>query len=330
VSTKARTSQSKDPKFWYDLAVEGFIVQGKSQRTAESYAREIRILAKYCKKPLNQVTEDEVREYVVYRRVKCGLCATSMRILFCGLKFLFRDILGIDYPLLETMRAQSERRLPKVLTRREVVTILNHVSTPSNYAYLRTVYSCGLRLSEALNLTIHDIDGERRLLKIRGKGNKDRYVPLPEATLILLRKYWSTHKNKTLIFPALGRDMKQGPTSEKPMAIASVQGALKRAAKAGSVDPKGVRVHVLRHSYATHLLEAGVNIRAIQKYLGHANLNNTMIYLHLTHFEERNNAEVVNRLMGRVPLLTPFDVDAWKAPNGEIAKRQARGRGGRR
>ena len=239
MSNAARNSKSTDPQFWYELAVENFLVQGKSKRTAETYAREIRILAAHYKKPLNKLSEDEIRKFIVYRRIECKLCATSMRILFCGLKFLFSEVLGIDYPLFETMKAQSEHRLPKVLTRKEVITVLNHVATFANYTYLRTVYTCGLRLSEALYLTVHDIDGERRLLKIRGKGNKERYVPLPEATYELLKAYWSTHRNRKLIFPALGRNMKKGPTSDKPMAISSVQGAVKRAARAGKVDQIG-------------------------------------------------------------------------------------------
>lgn len=307
MSNEAKTSKSKDPKYWYNLAVENFIVQGKSQRTAETYARELRILTKYYNKPLNKLTEDEIRKYVVYRQVECGLHPTSMRVLFCGLKFLFQDILDIDYPIFKKMRAKRERSLPDVLTRREVVTVLNHISTFHSYTFFRTLYSCGLRLSEGLNLRIQDIEGERGFLKINGKGSKDRYVPLPQATYELLKLYWRTHKNKRMIFPALGNKFNKASTSTKPMAMSSVQNSLKDAARSAKVKPEKVRAHVLRHSYATHLLEAGVSIRAIQKYLGHATLEQTMVYLHLTELKEKDSVTVINSMMGQLPLLIPFD-----------------------
>ena len=314
MSNEAKTSKSKDPKYWYDLAVENFIIQGKSKRTAESYARELRLLTKYYQKPLNKLTEDEIRKYVVYRKVECGLHPTSMRILFCGFKFLFREILGIDYPIFKSMRAQSEHRLPDVLTRREVITVLNNISTFHSYVFFRTLYSCGLRLSEGLNLRVQDIDGARGVLKINGKGSKDRYVPLPVATYRLLGLYWKTHKNKKLIFPALGVNMKKGSVSTTPMSQSSVQSSLKAAARGAKIKPEKVRAHVLRHSYATHLLEAGVSIRAIQKYLGHANLEQTMVYLHLTELKEKDGAAVINSMMGRVPLLMPFDSEDIALP----------------
>jgi site-specific recombinase XerD len=307
--TEARTSKSVDPKYWFNLAVENFIVQGKSERTAKTYARDLKILVKYYNKPLNQLTEDEIRKYVVYRQIDCGLQPPSMKILFCGLKFLFREILDMDYPIFDVMKAKREHRLPDVLTRGEVIKVLNHIATFHSYVFFRTLYSCGLRLSEALNLRVQDIDGERMYLKINGKGSKDRYVPLPKATYELLRLYWKTHKNEKLIFPALGRKLTKAPTAETPMSMSSVQNALKAAAKSAKVKPDKVRAHVLRHSYATHLLEAGVGIRAIQQYLGHANLEQTMVYLHLTDLKITDSITIINSLMGQQPLLIPFDAE---------------------
>jgi len=319
MSNEAKTSKSVDPKYWFNLAVENFIIQGKSKRTAESYARELRILTKHYNKPLNKLTEDEIRKYVVYRKVECGLHPTSMRILFCGLKFLYRDILKINYPLFEQMRAQSEHRLPDILTRKEVITVLNHISTFHSYTLFRTIYTCGLRLSEGLNLRVQDIDGSQGFLKINGKGSKDRYVPLPKPTYALLKLYWRTHKNKTLIFPAHGRSMKKASTSKMPMSQSSVQSALKAAARSANIKPEKVRAHALRHSYATHLLEKGVSIRAIQKYLGHANLEQTMVYLHLTDIKEKEGREVIESIMGQLPLLIPFDADDIAKPISQQA-----------
>ena len=116
----------------------------------------------------------------------------------------------------------------------------------------------------------------------RGKGAKDRYVPLPHETLALLRLYWKTHRNPTWLFPACGRDHKHMATATSPMRRSSVQGAFRQATQRASIIKRDVGVHTLRHSYATHLLEAGVNLRAIQRYMGPAHLETTMLYLHLT------------------------------------------------
>lgn len=131
----------------------------------------------------------------------------------------------------------------------------------------------------------------------RGKGAKDRYVPIPEETLLLLRKYWKTHRNPVLIFPALGRGCKSGSTSNTPMNRGSVQGAFIRAKKKANINKRGVSIHTLRHSYATHLLEAGVNIRVIQRYMGHRMLETTMKYLHLTKKGQEDAYQIINTVM---------------------------------
>jgi integrase/recombinase XerD len=156
----------------------------------------------------------------------------------------------------------------------------------------------GLRLQEALYLQVSDIDGQRLQVHVhRGKGAKDRYVPLPEETLALLRTDWKTHRHKTWLFPATGRDQKQGPMATSPMSRASVQGAFRKAKGRAGINKMGVAIHTLRHSYATHLLEAGVNPRLIQRYLGHAQLDTTMVYLHLTQTGHEDAYTRLNSLM---------------------------------
>ena len=130
----------------------------------------------------------------------------------------------------------------------------------------------------------------------RGKGTKDRYVPLPQETLILLRRYWKTHRNTILIFPAVGRGHTNGPTSTVPMNRASVQGALVRAVKKADVA-KMISVHTLRHAYATHLLEQGVNIRVIQRYMGHKCREKTLRYLHLTRKGAEDAYQIIDSFM---------------------------------
>ena len=164
--------------------------------------------------------------------------------------------------------------------------------------YFTTVYSLGLRLQEALSLQVSDIDGQCLQVHVhRGKGAKDRYVPLPEDTLALLRTYWKTHRNKTWLFPATGRDQKQSSSATSPMRRTSVQGAFRKAKQRAGITKTGVAIHTLRHSYATHLLEAGVNPRLIQRYLGHTQLETTMVYLHLTHKGHDDAYERLNSLM---------------------------------
>jgi site-specific recombinase XerD len=130
----------------------------------------------------------------------------------------------------------------------------------------------------------------------RGKGAKDRYVPLPPRTLAMLRQYWGTHRHPAWLFPATGRDQRQAAAAKQPMAKASVQGAMRRVVLQLGLG-KQVSIHTLRHSYATHLLEAGVNLRLIQQYLGHSSLQTTMVYLHLTATGQEQAVATIGRLM---------------------------------
>lgn len=224
-----------------------------------------------------------------------------MRICHAGIKFFFHHVLKKDWHLLLLAKARREKRLPAVLSREEVKRIMAKVAPFHNYAYLMTVYTCGLRLQEGLFLEVSDIDGARRMIHIhRGKGAKDRYVPLPEYTYALLRRYWATHRNPKLIFPAVGRGQQNAPTAQEPMSIDGVQGAFRRAKFDAEISKRGVSVHTLRHSYATHLLEAGVNLRVIQKYLGHSSIETTMVYLHLTNKGMEDAYQIINSVMREV------------------------------
>ena len=131
----------------------------------------------------------------------------------------------------------------------------------------------------------------------RGKGAKDRFIPLPNSILMLLRRYWVTHKNPCLIFPAMGRNCKQAKHAQTPMAKSSVQGAFRKARFSAGIKKRRVSIHTLRHSYATHLFEAGVNLRIIQRYMGHAQLETTMVYLHLTRKGQDDAYQIINNVM---------------------------------
>ncbi len=203
-----------------------------------------------------------------------------------------------QWPVFEYLKAQKVKRLPFVLNRDEVLQILQQVHTFHNYVFLTTVYTCGLRLQEALYLQTSDIDSKRMMIHVhRFKGAKDRYIPLPEETLTLLRKYWVTHRNALLIFPALGRGHQNASKSKTPIAIDSVQGTFRNAKSKAGINKRRVTIHTLRHSYATHLLEEGVNIRVIQRYLGHTMLETTMVYLHLTQKGQEDAYTIINQTM---------------------------------
>ncbi len=178
-----------------------------SERTQQCYTRSVRMLADYYHKTPDQITEDELQEYFLYRINQSKQAPNTMKISCSGIKFFFTNVLKRKWHIFNILRAKREKRLPCVLSRPEVDRILKHVRTFHCRVFQTTVYSCGLRLQEALYLQVSDIDGCRMMIHVhRGKQAKDRYVPLPEETLCLLRRYQCVHRNQRLIFPALGRN----------------------------------------------------------------------------------------------------------------------------
>ncbi len=283
---------------WYDRTIQALQLNGKGERTQEAYARSVRMLTQFYDKSPDLITEQELQDYFLHRKNVDHWSPNTMRICYCGIRFCYEHVLQRNWHILGILRAQNERRLPAVLSREEVRSILALVKTFQNYAYLSTVYSCGLRLHEGLHLEVSDIDSTRMMIHVhRGKGAKDRYVPLPQSTLHLLRRYWVTHRHPCLLFPALGRNGNGAKDAPSPMAKSSVQGAFRRAKFAAGILKKVVSVHTLRHSYATHLLEAGVNLRVIQRYMGHAQLETTMVYLHLTQKGQEDACQLINQVM---------------------------------
>ena len=283
---------------WYENSIKTLQLAGKGERTQECYTRAVRMLIEFYGKTPDLISEQELQDYFLHRRNVSKWSPNTMRICYCGIRFFFENVLKRDWHILGILRAQNEHRLPAVLSREEIRRFFACVKTFHNYVYLSTVYSCGLRLHEGLHLEVSDIDSTRMMIHVhRGKGAKDRYVPLPQSTLNLLRRHWLTHRNPLLVFPALGRNGKGAKDAKTPMAKSSVQGAFRRAILDASIRKKGVCVHTLRHAYATHLLEAGVNLRVIQRYMGHARLETTMIYLHLTQKGQEDATHLINQVM---------------------------------
>ncbi|MCK5602778.1 site-specific integrase [Candidatus Pacearchaeota archaeon] len=276
-------------------------LNGQSESTQKVYTREVRVLSDFYNKSPKLISEKELQAYFLHRKNSDGLSAGAMKTCYYGIRFFYTNVLYRDWKTLSLIRPATEKRLPSVLSVEEVRLILGHVSMFHNRVFLTTVYNCGLRLQEALDLQVSDIDSNRMMVYIhRGKGAKDRYVPLPEKTLLLLRKYWKTHCNPKLIFPATGNDHKQAPTSIKPMSKSGVHGAFRRSLLKSGIIKRKISIHTLRHSYATHLLEAGVNLRTIQRYMGHAQLATTMCYLHLTNKGQDDAYQLINSIMQEV------------------------------
>lgn len=285
-------------KDYYQKSIKALQLAGMSERTQQCYTRAVRQLVDFYNRTPDKITEKQLQDYFLHRRNQDKWSAATLRIAQSGIKFFFTNVLKRKWHTFNYLNAKRERRLPCILSREEVFNILGKVKTFHNYAFLSTVYACGLRLSEALAIQVSDIDKARMMLHVhRGKGAKDRFVPLPQATLLLLRRYWVTHKNPVLIFPAVGRGQNLAAASKTPMALDSVQGAFRQARFAAGIKKRRVSIHTLRHCYATHLLEAGTNPRVIQRYMGHSNLETTMAYFHLTRKGAEDAYAIINTLM---------------------------------
>ncbi len=270
---------------------------GLSERTQDAYLRALRQLADHFHTPPDRLTEAQLRDDFLHLKNDRRFAAASLGIAYSGIKFFYAHTVPRDWPTLKRLRVPREKRLPDVLSVDEVRQLIAAVRMPHNRTYLQTVYSLGLRLGEGLHLQVSDIDSARMMVHVhRGKGAKDRFVPLPPRTLKALRQYWATHRHPSWLFPATGRDHHQAAHADGPMERSSVQGALRRVVRDLGFR-KAISIHTLRHSYATHLLEAGVNLRLIQQSLGHSSLQTTMVYLHLTTVSHEQARERIDALM---------------------------------
>lgn len=271
--------------------IEDMQLRGLAVRTQEAYLLAVSQLAKHYRKSPDQIEEEELRQYFLFLKNEKHAARASCTIALCGIKFFFQQTLGREWKTFEFLRPPKEKKLPVVLSVAEVGRVLACVHRSRYRVCLTTIYACGLRLLEGVYLQVKDIDGERQLLHIhQGKGGKDRCVPLPSACLKMLRQHWLTHRNPLWLFPSPFEETHQ------PMSASGIQRALRRAVQESGVH-KEATVHTLRHSYATHLLEAGVNLRIIQSYLGHASPSTTSIYTHLTSITEAQTRHTIDEIV---------------------------------
>jgi integrase/recombinase XerD len=216
---------------WYEKSINLLQLNGKCERTQEAYTRAVRMLIDFYDKTPDSITEEELQAYFLHRKNLDHWSPNTMRIWYCGSHFFFVHVLKRNWHLFNLLRAQTEKRLPAVLSREEIRQILTHVHTSHNPAFLTTVYSCGLRLQEALHREVSDIDSHPMVIQVpRGKGAKDRFVPLPQATLKLLRTHGRAHRHPPPPVSRLrqgwpigthhsnpyGQKQRRGARSEKP------------------------------------------------------------------------------------------------------------------
>ena len=283
----------------YEAMLEDLQLAGMSQRTVHGYLRAVRQLADWAETPPDKITERQLWQYFLYLKNVKQFAYGSIRVAFSGIKFYYTRTCKRSWETLATMKLQHAKTLPEVLTMEQVRQIVSACRVERIAVFFWTVYSMGLRLEEARNLQVRDIDSARMMVHVhRGKGAKDRYIPLPTSTLLWLREHWRTHQHPRFLFPAEGRDHKQSNVSAAPIQPTTVQKAMSKIAEELNFA-KRVTIHTLRHSYATHLLESGVSLKVIQKYLGHSSLQTTMVYLHLTETAEANAREKIESIFQR-------------------------------
>jgi site-specific recombinase XerD len=258
----------------------------------------VRQLAEHYHRGPDQLTEEDLRQYFLYLANEKQVARATATIALCGIRFFFEQTLRREWTTLRFVRPAREHKLPVVLSRDEVRRVLAAVRIPVYRVCLTTIYACGLRLLEGARLQVADVDSARMVVHVHGKGKQDRYVPLPAPILPGLRAYWQTHRSPQWLFPAPTRRGLAHSLAHNggPVTDSSLQSAFHRAVLKSGLA-KAAHVHTLRHSYATHLLEAGVNLRIIQDALGHRSARTTQIYTHLTREIRAGLTDPLNALM---------------------------------
>ena len=277
-------------------------------RTRHSYYRDMRLVHEHFSLDPAQLTEAQLRDYFLHVKTAKEWRPKTIRQSAASARIFFAEMLGHeDWTLFSQIRTKDHDELPAVLTREQVHALLTHVRLRRYRTPLKLIYCCGLRLAECLGLTVHDIDGEGKKLRVRkGKGNRDRVVPIATPMLEDLRGYWSMHRNPLLLFPHVGRG-RQSPekvagrmrAAKTPMPYSSLQRLMLQARK--ELNFPDASVHTLRHSFATHLVEAGASLHTVQALLGHKQIDTTMVYLHLTHQSEQDALALIEDLGSDLP-----------------------------
>ncbi len=283
----------------YQSYLNELTLQGKSPKTIDMYSRCIRQVSVFFDTCPDTLTAAQLKAY--FLSLVQTKSWSAVKIARNAIQFFYRHVLNKPWDWIPIVKPPVVQPLQDVLSLPEVVAIISHTRTLRYQTYYWVTYSLGLRLSESLNLTIADIDSHLMRVHLRfTKGYKDRFVPLPQSTLLALRRYWATHRHPSLLFPG-GKApyLREG----KPLVMdkGGVQKTIKLVAKECGTS-KNVHIHTLRHSFATHLLERGVSLRAIQTHLGHASPITTARYPRMTEEVSQNSALMINDMLSGVEI----------------------------
>jgi site-specific recombinase XerD len=269
----------------YAAMLQALKLQGKRPKTVDAYARAVRRVADFFERCPDRLSAADLKRY--FAALLETHSWSTIKLDRNGLQFFYKHVLDKQWVWVEILKPPQTRPLPDILTREETFRLINTVDKRRYRVFFLTVYSMGLRLGEGLQLEIGDIDGARQRVHIRSaKGGNDRYVPLPALTLQALRRFWATHRHPRLLFPNPVGGRHGFPPAATPMDRGGVQAAMKAAVADCAIHRK-ISVHSLRHGYATHLLELGVDLREIQVILGHARPETTARYAQLTEVTRR-------------------------------------------
>jgi integrase/recombinase XerD len=250
-------------------------LKGFAQSTQRTYLAHIQRYADFCGKHPASTEYDEVRSFLHHAIKVKKLSSSYVNSAYGAIKFYFQTVLCREWNMLHIPRVKKKAKLPIVLTPEEVFQILEATSNLKHRTILSTIYSAGLRVSEATHLKITDIQSTNRRIFIRqAKGNKDRYTILSEKNLLLLREYWKVYRPTSWLFP--------GASLDKPLSVRTIQDVFKKSLRSTGIS-KDASVHTLRHCFATHLLNHGASLLQLKELLGHADIQSTSMYLHLTH-----------------------------------------------
>lgn len=279
-----------------------------SSRTRHSYYRAMRLVHEHFGVDPARLSEDQFRDYILHVKTRKAWKPKTIRQTVACAQIFFTEMLGYaQWKVFSQIRTKDHDELPAVLTRDQVRRLLSSIRLRRYRTPIKLIYCAGLRLSECLSLTVHDVLGDEGKLMIRGgKGGKDRMVPLAPEMIEDLRNYWKFHRHPLLLFPNAGR----GPCApdklaarmrmaKSPMPIGSLQRLMVVARKALGIPDASA--HSLRHSFATHLIEAGASLHTVQSLLGHKQITTTMVYLHVTHRSDQNSRALVEQLTTGLP-----------------------------
>lgn len=270
--------------------IKNLQLKGFSPKTQIAYIQYMKHFTRHFGRSPVDLGESEIKDYLHYLINEKKVSRSYVNCAYSALKFFYETTLGRDWEIKKIPRVKSIKKLPTVLDNSEVKQLIEVTTNLKHRAILMTTYASGLRVSETASLKLSDIDSKRMQLRIeQGKGKKDRYALLSEVNLMLLREYWQKYHPNNWLFP--------GNPPENPISSRSIQKIFEKAKQKAGIK-KSVSVHSLRHSFATHLLEAGTDIHYIQQLMGHASVRTTTIYIHLQKHDALKIASPLDLLFG--------------------------------